>query len=42
MNRWMFEANARTHPECLADSLFGSNKSGPLQVRPVTLTFINL
>jgi hypothetical protein len=40
MNLWIFEASARTHPECQARSLFGSNKNWPLQVRRDDICFL--
>src|SRR5260370_686912 len=40
MNLWIFEANSHTHQECLARSLFGSNKGWPLQVRRDDICFL--
>jgi len=40
MNLWIFEARSQTHQECLARSLFGSNKAWPLQIRRDDICFL--
>jgi len=40
MNLGIFEASSQTHQECLARSLFGSNKAWPLQIRRDDICFL--